>query len=141
MKHVKLFEDFTNETSHLTKKSRAGLSKKETLKVAQKFADALTKLDGKEYTVSDDYEEDSFDLDIDGDEYAGGSYNINSDGTVVNMAVWNSSNESPVYGDKDDDVKTIIKKIKSGFWLFASYRATYRKKQRHSSILAFSSRN
>jgi len=28
MKHVKLFEDFTNETSHLTKKSRAGLSKK-----------------------------------------------------------------------------------------------------------------
>ena len=61
MKHVKLFEDFTNETSHLTKKSRAGLSKKETLKVAQKFADALTKLDGKEYTVSDDYEEDSFD--------------------------------------------------------------------------------
>lgn len=35
-----------------------------------------------------------------------------SDGTVVNMAVWNSSNESPVYGDKDDDVKTIIKKIK-----------------------------
>ena len=59
-----------------------------------------------------EYEEDSFDLDIDGDEYAGGSYNINSDGTVVNMAVWNSSNESPVYGDKDDDVKTIIKKIK-----------------------------
>jgi len=112
MKHVKLFEDFVNETSHLTKKSRAGLSKKETLKVAQKFADALTKLDGKEYTVSDDYEEDSFDLDIDGDEYAGGSYNINSDGTVVNMAVWNKSNESPVYGDKDDDVKTIIKKIK-----------------------------
>ena len=114
MKHVKLFEEFVNvsEISHLTRKSPAGLSKEETKKVAQKFADALSKVDKKEYTVNPDIAEDSFDLDVDGMEFDGGSYNINSDGTVVNMAVWNSSNKSPVYGDKDDDVKTIIKKIK-----------------------------
>ena len=98
----------------LTEAKRAGLSKKETLKVAQKFADALTKLDGKKYTVSSDYEEDSFDLDIDGDEYAGGSYNINDDGSVVNMATWNrKTNVSPTYGNMDDDIKTIIKTIKN----------------------------
>jgi hypothetical protein len=114
MKHIKLFEEFVNvsEASHLTEKGPAGLSKEETKKVAQKFADALSKVDKKEYTVSSDYEEDSFDLDIDGEEYAGGSYNINDDGSVVNMAVWNDKNESPVYGNMNDDIKTIIKKIK-----------------------------
>ena len=54
MKRVKLFEDFTNETSHLTKKSRAGLSKKETLKVAQKFADALAQL--RDLRSGDEYD-------------------------------------------------------------------------------------
>ena len=99
---------------NLTEAKRAGLSKKETLKVAQKFADALTKLDGKKYTVSSDYEEDSFDLDVDGEEYEGGSYNINDDGSVVNMATWNrKTNVSPTYGNMDDDIKTIIKTIKN----------------------------
>ena len=99
--------------SLITEAKPAGLSKKETLKVAQKFAAALTKLDGKEYTVSSDYEEDSFDLDFDGEEYAGGSYNINADGSVVNMAVWNKKNVSPTYGNMDDDINTIIKTIKN----------------------------
>ena len=126
----KMFKSFENYVSHLNEQvsneieiettamlleaKRAGLSKKETLKVAQKFAAALTKLDGMEYTVSSDYEEDSFDLDIDGDEYAGGSYNINDDGSVVNMATWNrKTNVSPTYGNMDDDIKTIIKTIKN----------------------------
>ena len=136
MKHVKLFEDWTdflqlqadaagmtrtewisfygvNNEAVVSEAKRAGLSKEETLEVAQKFADALTKLDGKKYTVSSDYEEDSFDLDVDGEEYEGGSYNINADGSVVNMATWDrKTNVSPTYGDKDDDVKTIMKKIK-----------------------------
>jgi hypothetical protein len=108
--------------SAITEAKPAGLSKKETLKVAQKFAAALTKLDGMKYTVSSDYEEDSFDLDIEDQddvdpritgEYAGGSYNINADGSVVNMAVWNKKNASPVYGNMDDDIKTIIKTIKN----------------------------
>jgi hypothetical protein len=109
--------------SVVTEAKRAGLSKKETLKVAQKFAAALTKLDGMKYTVSSDYEEDSFDLDIEDQdgvdpritgEYAGGSYNINDDGSVVNMATWNrKTNVSPTYGNMDDDIKTIIKTIKN----------------------------
>ncbi|MDA9268168.1 hypothetical protein N9P60_00220 [bacterium] len=107
----------------LNEAKRAGLSKEETLKVAQKFADALTKLDGMKYTVSSDYEEDSFDLDIEDQddvdpritgEYAGGSYNINDDGSVVNMATWNrKTNVSPTYGNMDDDIETIINTIKN----------------------------
>lgn len=137
MKHVKLFEEWTDflqmnadergmtksefTAYFLSEAKPAGLSKEETLEVAQKFADALTKVDGMKYTVSSDYEEDSFDLDIEDQEgvdpritgeYAGGSYNINDDGSVVNMAVWNKKNASPVYGNMDDDIKTIIKKIK-----------------------------
>jgi len=114
------FQKFINE--NINEAKPAGLSKKETLKVAQKFAKALTKLDGMKYTVNSDYEEDSFDLDIEDQddvdprttgEYAGGSYNINADGSVVNMAVWNKKNVSPVYGNMDDDINTIIKTIKN----------------------------
>jgi len=114
--------DGSANESIVTEAKPAGLSKKETLKVAQKFAAALTKLDGMKYTVSSDYEEDSFDLDIEDQddvdprttgEYAGGSYNINADGSVVNMAVSNKKNSSPVYGNMDDDIKTIIKTIKN----------------------------
>ncbi|MDB4276923.1 hypothetical protein N9864_00210 [bacterium] len=116
-----LVKESINKT--LNEAKRAGLSKEETLKVAQKFADALTKLDGMKYTVSSDYEEDSFDLDIEDQddvdpritgEYAGGSYNINDDGSVVNMATWNrKTNVSPTYGNIDDDVETIMNTIKN----------------------------
>jgi hypothetical protein len=93
--------------SVVTEGKSAGLSKEETLKVAQKFADALAKVDGVKVTVSKGHEEDSFDLDYDGEEFAGGSYNIYKNGDVVNMAVPNYA----VYGKMDDDIKTIIKNI------------------------------
>ena len=109
----KLKKSIEESINIVTEAKRAGLSKEETLKVAQKFAAALTKLDGKEYTVSDDYEEDSFALDVDGDEYAGGDYNINADGSVVNMAVWNDKNVSPTYGNVDDDIEIIMNTIKN----------------------------
>ena len=99
-------QDFRFE-SVVTEAKRAGLSKEETLKVAQKFADALAKVDGVKVTVSKGHEEDSFDLDYDGEEFAGGSYNIYKNGDVVNMAVPNYA----VYGKMDDDIKTIIKNI------------------------------
>ena len=106
MKHIKTF-DSINEAK------RAGLSKEETLKVAQKFAKALSKVDGVKVTVSKGHEEDSFDLDYDGEEYDGGSYNINDDGSVVNMAVRHPKTKvSPTYGNIDDDVATIVKTIK-----------------------------
>ena len=99
-------QDFRFE-SVVTEGKSAGLSKEETLKVAQKFADALAKVDGVKVTVSKGHEEDSFDLDYDGEEFAGGSYNIYKNGDVVNMAVPNYA----VYGKMDDDIKTIIKNI------------------------------
>tara|TARA_R110000803_G_scaffold8697_1_gene27945 strand:+ start:7043 stop:8224 length:1182 start_codon:yes stop_codon:yes gene_type:complete len=86
----------------------AGLSKEETLKVAKKFADALAKADNVKVTVNKGYDEDSFDLDYDGKEFEGGSYNINADGSVVNMALPGT----PSYGMMDDDMKTIVNLIK-----------------------------
>jgi hypothetical protein len=87
----------------------AGLSKEETMEVAQRFADAMSKADGKKVTVNKrTLEEDSFDLDVDGEEFDGGSYNIFQNGNVMNMALRNN----PVYGKKNDSVDTIVKNMK-----------------------------
>lgn len=65
-----------------------GLSVKDTLKVADTLAKAISKVEGAKVTVNmKTLEEDSFDLDYNGQEFDGGSYNINDDGTVVNMSV------------------------------------------------------
>jgi len=88
----------------------AGLSKDETMEVAQKFADAMSKVDGTNVTVNKEtLEENSFDLDVDGEEFDGGSYNIYQNGNVMNMAI----RSNPVYGKKNDSVDTIAKNIKT----------------------------
>jgi hypothetical protein len=98
--------------SVITEAKPAGLTKEETLKVAQKFADAIAEVDDVKVTVNmKTLEEDSFDLDYDGTEFDGGSYNINADGSVVNMAV----RKQPTVGTKDDDVKTIVKFMKKHY--------------------------
>jgi len=90
----------------------AGLSKEETLEVAKKFAEALSIIDGVKVTVNmTTLDEDSFDLDYDGYEFEGGSYNIYDDGAVKNMAV----RKQPIVGTKDDDVKTIVKYMKKHY--------------------------
>lgn len=87
----------------------AGLSKAETKKVAETYAKAISKHDGCKCTVNaKSLEEDSFDLDIDGEEYAGGSYMITLDGDVINAAL----PEKPVYGQIDSTVDEIIKNLK-----------------------------
>lgn len=87
----------------------AGLTKDETLKVAQKFAEAISKVDGVKCTVNTrTLEEDSFDLDYADEEFAGGSYNIYQNGDVINMAV----GATPLYGKKNDSVDAIVKNIK-----------------------------
>jgi hypothetical protein len=87
----------------------AGLSKAETKKVAETYAKAISKHDGCKCTVNaKSLEEDSFDLDIDGEEYAGGSYYITLDGDVINAAL----PEKPVYGQIDSTVDEIIKNLK-----------------------------
>ena len=94
--------------------NRAGLTKEETLKIAQKVADAISKLgDGKCTVNKKSVDEDSFDLDLDGEEYAGGSYNLYDNGNIVNHAIGNAVKE-PIYGNwKKDDVNAIVKKIKA----------------------------
>ena len=89
----------------------AGLTKDETLKIAQKFADAAASVDpekGKWGVNKRTLEEDGFDLDYNDEEFDGGSYNIYKNGNVVNMAI----RENPVLGKIGDDIKTIAKGFK-----------------------------
>lgn len=105
------FNQFLNEASTSSYGGRAGLTKDETLKIAQKFADAAASVDpqkGKWTVNKRTLEEDGFDLDYNGEEFDGGSYNIYKNGNVVNMAL----RENPVLGKVDDDIKTIAKGFK-----------------------------
>jgi len=104
------FNQFLNENTS-SFGGRAGLTKAETLKIAQKFADAAASVDpekGKWSVNKRTLEEDGFDLDYNDEEYDGGSYNIYKNGNVVNMAL----RENPVLGKITDDIKTIAKGFK-----------------------------
>ena len=105
------FNQFLNEASTSTYGGPAGLTKDETLKIAQKFADAAASVDpekGKWGVNKRTLEEDGFDLDYNDEEFDGGSYNIYKNGNVVNMAL----RENPVLGKIGDDIKTIAKGFK-----------------------------
>lgn len=105
------FNEFLNEGSTSTYGGPAGLTKDETLKIAQKFADAAASVDpekGKWGVNKRTLEEDGFDLDYNDEEFDGGSYNIYKNGNVVNMAL----RENPVLGKIGDDIKTIAKGFK-----------------------------
>lgn len=102
-----------NESEEVSEASKfgapAGLTKAETKKVAETLAKAISKNDGVKCTVNlKTLEEDSFDLDVDGEEYDGGSYNIYDDGSVVNHAV--TPNE--IYGKSHSSVEDFIKGLK-----------------------------
>jgi hypothetical protein len=63
---------------------------------AEKFAQYMSKKEGKTFTVTPgSVDEKSFDLDVDGMEYEGGSYLIKDNGDIVNVAI--TPNE--VYGN------------------------------------------
>ena len=98
-----------------------GLSKEETLEVAKRFAKALSITDGVPVTVNmTTLDEDSFDLDYDGDEFDGGSYNIYDDGAVKNMATM----KTPTLGYKDDSVQSIVKYLKKHYGKLAKNEAS-----------------
>ena len=102
-----------NESEELDEASNfgapAGLTKAQTKKVAETLAKAMSKAEGAKVTVNlKTLEEDSFDLDYDGEEYDGGSYNIYDDGSVVNHAV----TPSEIYGKMDSSVEDFIKGLK-----------------------------
>lgn len=91
------FHQFLNEASG----KPMGLSVDKTKKVTELYAKALLKADGTKCTVNiRTLEEDSFDLDCNGEEFAGGSYTIHSNDDVVN----NATPGSPVYGKSNDSV-------------------------------------
>lgn len=111
MESKKSFDQYVEESLAMLNeaKKEAGLSKEETLVVAQKFADAMSKADSAKVTVNKrTLEEDSFDLDVDGEEFDGGSYIIYQNGDVMNAAVPGN----PVYGKKNDSIDTIAKNMK-----------------------------
>lgn len=86
-----------------------GLSKEETLKVAEVVAKAIAKMDNAKVTVNmRTLEPDSFDLDYNGEEFDGGSYNIYDNGEVKNMAITGA----PVYAMKNSTVDQAIALIK-----------------------------
>ncbi|MFW6226100.1 MAG: hypothetical protein ACOC3V_04005 [bacterium] len=93
MKHLKLFENYHND-------KKSNLSKEETLNVAKKISKKLSKEENKTFTVNmETLESDSFDLDMEDDEFGGGSYNIYDNGNVVNVAL----PEKPVYYNYIED--------------------------------------
>jgi hypothetical protein len=110
MKLYTNFDNFINEAKVM--------KQKDTAKIAKKLAAALSKADGKEFTISkNSLDAGGFDLDMDGDEYAGGTYFIGDAGEIVNAATHND-----VYGHMDDSEAELVKTIKKG--KFAKYRAT-----------------
>ena len=110
MKLYTNFDNFINEAKVM--------KQKDTAKIAKKLAAALSKADGKEFTISkNSLDSGGFDLDMDGDEYAGGTYFIGDAGEIVNAATHND-----VYGNIDDSEAELVKTIKKG--KFAKYRAT-----------------
>ena len=110
MKLYTKFDNFINEAKVM--------KQKDTAKIAKKLAAALSKADGKEFKISkNSLESGGFDLDMDGDEYAGETYFIGDAGEIVNAATRND-----VYGHMDDSEAELIKTIKKG--KFAKYRAT-----------------
>lgn len=110
MKLYTNFDNFINEAMVM--------KQKDTAKIAQKFASAMAKADGKEFKISkDSLDAGGWDLDMDGDEFAGGTYFIGDAGEIVNAATSND-----VYGHIDDSEAELVKRIKKG--KFAKYRAT-----------------
>lgn len=107
------FEEFINrENASFLNEGKTmsyGLTKAQTKKVAETLAKAMSKLEGANVTLNQDsLEEDSFDLDYDGEEGYGGSYYINDKGEVINAAV----TPHEIYGKAESSVEDFIKGLK-----------------------------
>jgi hypothetical protein len=88
------------------------MTTQETAGIAERFAKYMSNKEGYNFTVTaGSVEGPSFDLDVDGQEYEGGSYVILTNGDIVNMALPGN----PVYGntlmmDEAEKPKTKMKK-------------------------------
>jgi len=91
------------------------MTTQETAGIAERFAKYMSNKEGYDFTVTaGSVEGPSFDLDVDGQEYEGGSYVILTNGDIVNMALPGN----PVYGNTlmmDESTKPKTKMKKSEF--------------------------
>ena len=66
------------------------VNSKDASDIAKKFAQHMSKKEGKKFTVTPgSVDEKSFDLDVDGEKYMGGSYLVKDNGDIVNVAMGN----------------------------------------------------
>jgi hypothetical protein len=78
--------------------------------VAEKFAQHMSKKEGKKFTVTPgSVDEKSFDLDVDGEKYMGGSYLIKDNGDIVNVAMGNKASGNVNQLEEGDLMKNIGK--------------------------------
>jgi hypothetical protein len=82
------------------------MTTQETSGHAERFAKYMSDKEGKTFTVTNDsVEGPSFDLDLDGEKYEGGSYIISKSGDIINMALPNNpvyANTTMLEGKKED---------------------------------------
>ncbi len=83
---------------------------KMVLRAAEKVAEALSQLENQEFKIHDgSIDAEGFDLDTEQEGmYAGGSYTVHADGSIVNDAI----PSRPVYGFVNDSVDDIIETIR-----------------------------
>jgi hypothetical protein len=78
--------------------------------VAEKFAQHMSKKEGKKFTVTPgSVDEKSFDLDVDGEKYMGGSYLVKDNGDIVNVAMSNKVSSNVNQLEEGDLMKNIGK--------------------------------
>ena len=83
------------------------MNKTQTLEIALNYALAISIHDGVECNVNiDTLEDNSFDLDLDGEEYDGGTYIIEN-GNVINV----SHPIRKVYGTINSSIEEIINNL------------------------------
>jgi hypothetical protein len=77
---------------------------------AEKFAQHMSKKEGKKFTVTPgSVDEKSFDLDVDGEKYMGGSYLVKDNGDIVNVAMGNKVSGNVNQLEEGDLMKNIGK--------------------------------
>jgi hypothetical protein len=90
MESAKEVEDYISDIKDMMDLSEGTIEEKYntyTHKIAEKFADYMSEKEGKKFTVTmNSVDEYSFDLDLDGEPYEGGSYLLKG-GDIINAAV------------------------------------------------------
>ena len=105
MKQSGMYESSLKEAITVNK----SITTQQATKIADKFAKYMSSKENKKFTVTKgSVEGPSFDLDVDGFEYEGGSYIIDTKGDIINVAITNPE----VYGNISMLESTIATRMK-----------------------------